>query len=117
MRKTALRPFQHLLPDELDVKVGDQLSLLQTFDDGWCICVAEEPAGSASNSIGDIRMGCVPLWVFERMPKGKEGASPMRTMRSTSLAITVEVSPPSPGTLAGPAAPWDRTNTISWSNF
>jgi len=111
MQKTALQPFQHLLPDEFDVKIGDKLSLLQTFDDGWCICVAEKPTGLSSSLNEDITMGCVPLWVFERMSYG----SPcMREMRGTSLAVTVEIKPTGPRS-AG--VPWDQTNTISWSNF
>src|SRR5258708_1195089 len=113
MHKTVLQPFHKLLPDELDVNVGDKLSLLQIFDDGWCVCVAEKTIGSKSSS-GEITMGCVPLWVFERMSKGQNGVPHMREMRSTSLAITVDIKPTGPGS-AG--APWDQANTISWSNF
>jgi len=108
MHKTALHPFQGLLPDELDVRVGDKLSLLQIFDDGWCVCVAENRPGSTSNN-QDMMMGCVPLRVFERAPKGQKDTPHMREVRTTSLAVTVENKPR--------LVSWNGTNTVSWSIF
>ena len=108
MHKTALHPFQALLPDELDVRVGDKLSLLQIFDDGWCVCVAENHPVSTSNN-EDMMMGCVPLRVFERAPKGQEDTAHMREVRTTSLAVTVENKPR--------FVSWNGTNTVSWSIF
>jgi hypothetical protein len=121
MNKKALQAFTPLLPDELPVYVDDTLSLLQIFDDGWCVCMLEEPLDGHSRAVdvgSDIRMGCVPLWVFER--KSKSGAQPLRTMRSTSLAVTIELTPQvSPaGGLDAPARPaWETQPIISWSNF
>ncbi|KAF9506715.1 hypothetical protein BS47DRAFT_1385454 [Hydnum rufescens UP504] len=121
MNKRALQAFTPLLPDELPVCVDDTLSLLQTFDDGWCVCVLEEPHNGHTQAFDpgrEIRMGCVPLWVFER--GSKRGAQPLRKMRSTSLAITVELTPqaPSAGGLDAPNRPaWEREPVISWSNF
>ncbi|KAF8314973.1 hypothetical protein DL93DRAFT_2079612 [Clavulina sp. PMI_390] len=128
MRKKALQAFEPLLPDEIPVQVGDTLSLMQQFDDGWCV-VAVEAAddhtrpGSAgkggSATAGEIKMGCVPLWVFER--KSKVPGEHMRSMRSTSLAVTVELTAsdpaPGPGGRGDGAAPWMREPLYSWSNF
>jgi hypothetical protein len=125
MHKKALQAFEPLLPDEIPVNLGDTLSLLQTFDDGWCVCAVEvdcevesghnfaPPRGSQRK---EVKMGCVPLWVFER--KSKSPGDHIRTMRSTSLTVTVELTPAGRGTeAAGRLAPWQREPIISWSNF
>lgn len=125
MHKKALQAFEPLLPDEIPVNVGDTLSLLQAFDDGWCVCAVEVDVGSGNGSslappqevpTKEVKMGCVPLWVFER--KSKNPGDHMRSMRSTSLAVTVELTPAGAGTEpAGREAPWQREPIISWSNF
>lgn len=124
MRKKALQQFEPLLPDEIPVSVGDTLSLLQQFDDGWCVCAVEvdgeseggvSVGGRAATPNKEVRMGCVPLWVFER--KSKVPGEHMRSMRSTSLAVTVELTPAEAGMDLPGRAPWQREPIISWSNF
>lgn len=126
MHKKALQGFEPLLPDEIPVKVGDTLSLLQTFDDGWCVCAVEvevdgeiESGHTLAPPWGpqrkEVKMGCIPLWVFER--KSKTPGDHMRSMRSTSLAVTIELAPAGGTEAAGRAAPWEREPIISWSNF
>ena len=105
MYKTALHPFQGLSPDELDVKVGDKLTLLQTFDDGWCVCVAEHPPGPTYNS-EDVMIGLVPLWIFDHVPKGQGHSPHMGEVRTTSWAVTADNK-----------LPEDRTDVVSWSNL
>jgi hypothetical protein len=126
MHKKALQPFEPLLPDEIPVNVGDTLSLLQTFDDGWCVCAVEVDSGGGNGSglapprtptTKEVKMGCAPLWVFER--KSKNPGDHMRSMRSTSLAVTIEMTPSGAGIepAGRVAAPWQRNPVISWSNF
>jgi len=43
--KTVIRAFTPLLPDELVLRPGEELAVLQEFDDGWCV-VAREGIGS-----------------------------------------------------------------------
>lgn len=124
MRKKALQSFEPLLPDELPVSIGDTLSLLQQFDDGWCVVAVEQDGDTAGDAdrvasgSKEVKMGCVPLWVFERKSKAPGGHT--RTMRTISLAVTIELTPTDPGMgLDGaPRAPWQREQpTVSWSNF
>jgi hypothetical protein len=89
----------------------------------------------------DIRMGCVPLCVFERESASRNPQPPVRSMRSTSLVVTVLLEPvsaasPNPSSsrdsvrsggrgalrTLSPAPqirpfPWQREPVISWSNF
>lgn len=126
MHKKALQAFEPLLPDEIPVNVGDTLSLLQTFDDGWCVCAVEVDSEGGNGSglapprapaTKEVKMGCAPLWVFER--KSKNPGDHMRSMRSTSLAVTIELTPNGAGMepAGRVAAPWQRDPVISWSNF
>lgn len=43
--RTVVRAFAPLLPDELVLRPGEELAVLQEFDDGWCV-VAREGLGS-----------------------------------------------------------------------
>ena len=125
--KTVLRAFAPLLPDELVLRSGEELVVLQEFDDGWCV-VAREGFGSSGaptppgldpddlvsptadgNSIAGsnssrgkrvLEMGTCPCWVFdETRPQDAEFARPMR---STSLGVTVSMRlPAAPGSVSG----------------
>jgi len=108
---------------------GDRFGVLQTFDDGWCVVAFEVPVQDGDEE-AEIRMGCIPLWVFEFTGGDEVGEVGVRSMRSTSLAVTVEMLA-APTTVPGgpkrgganddmleaPGKPWERANVISWSNF
>jgi hypothetical protein len=106
--------FQPVLPDELLLtKVGEQLTVVQSFDDGWCVVGKENTSGfqqkkslfkNAPEGDSDVELGVVPAWVFLKPVKGLRAERPIR---STSLGITIQ--------LDAPAA--SRDMTISWSNF
>ncbi|KII89878.1 hypothetical protein PLICRDRAFT_40059 [Plicaturopsis crispa FD-325 SS-3] len=107
--------FNPVLPDELLIThVGERLTVVQSFDDGWCV-VARESAGvfqgSKSKAFGakpsddGVELGVVPAWSFIKPVKGLRAERPVR---SSSLGITVEIE--RPGMVS-------RDEVISWSNF
>ena len=143
-RRKVLRDFDSpLLADEIEVRVGDSLCVLESFDDGWCVAIVEESVHGEAQ----VKMGCVPLWVFDRPSRFASSPPPTRSMRSTSLAVTIELTPTSldpphsPAISSYPASiresvisvnatgsaipptnqlrafPWQREPVISWSNF
>ncbi|PCH42456.1 hypothetical protein WOLCODRAFT_137920 [Wolfiporia cocos MD-104 SS10] len=91
--------FNPTLPDELVLRLGEQVSVVQSFDDGWCI-VGRDSVFKP----GEAELGAVPAWVFVKPVKGLKAERPIRT---SSLGVTV--------TLNNPGAP--REDVISWSNF
>ncbi|QRV89353.1 hypothetical protein RhiJN_17371 [Ceratobasidium sp. AG-Ba] len=92
--------FPPLLPDELVLRIGEKVTLLQTFDDEWCVV--------GRDRFGEVEVGAVPAFVFT---KAKSGEAFDRPMRSTSLGVQVEMS-------SAPGAVWSsREEVISWSNF
>ncbi|CAA7267130.1 unnamed protein product [Cyclocybe aegerita] len=110
--------FDPVLPDELLVSLGDQLTVVQSFDDGWCVVGREsEFAGlvqSAKSLFGkpsqaqqgsDVELGVVPAWCFLKPVKGLRAERPVR---SSSLGITVQMDGPGFSS---------RNELTSWSNF
>ncbi|THH16103.1 hypothetical protein EW146_g4482 [Bondarzewia mesenterica] len=93
--------FNPVLPDELVINLGEKITVVQSFDDGWCIVGRDSVFKS-----GDIEMGAVPAWVFVKPIKGLKASRPMR---SSSLGVTVEMD-------AGPGFS-SRDELVSWSNF
>ncbi|CAE6361644.1 unnamed protein product [Rhizoctonia solani] len=92
--------FPPLLPDELVLAVGDKVTLLETFDDEWCVV--------GRDRFGEVEVGAVPAYVFTKLRTGEKMERPMR---STSLGVKVEMS-------NAPGAAWSsRDEVISWSNF
>ncbi|KAG8711367.1 hypothetical protein FRC11_002992 [Ceratobasidium sp. 423] len=92
--------FPPLLPDELVLSVGEKVTLLQTFDDEWCVV--------GRDRFGEVEVGAVPAFVFTKLRAGEKIERPMR---STSLGVQVEMS-------SAPGAAWSsREEVISWSNF
>jgi hypothetical protein len=91
--------FTPILPDELVLVLGERVTILQGFDDGWCIVA--RPALHASE---DVEMGAVPAWCFVRPMKGLRSERPVR---SSSLGVTVQVEDEKR----------PREDVISWSNF
>lgn len=106
--------FDPVLPDELVTRVGEQLTVVQSFDDGWCVVGRESGSliqsakslfKTTSVAEPDVEMGVVPAWCFLKPVKGLRAERPVR---SSSLGITVNINAPSLS---------DRGNLVSWSNF
>lgn len=93
--------FSPVLPDELVISLGEKVTVVQSFDDGWCIVGRD----SFINP-GDVEMGAIPAWCFVKPVKGLKASRPMRT---TSLGVTVQIE-------SGPGFT-SRDEVISWSNF
>lgn len=111
-RTIMITAFSPLLPDELVLKQGmrEQVTVLQTYDDGWCIV--------ARTNMGVLEIGAVPEWVFG-LRKDEEAVRPMR---STSLGVTVNVpvldeGGDNDGSHWALAMTSSRASIISWSNF
>jgi hypothetical protein len=90
-----------VLPDELVLSLGERVTVLKVFDDGWCVVGRDSLVKS-----GDVEMGAVPAWCFVKPTKGLKASRPMRT---TSLGVTVQIE-------SGPGFS-SREEVISWSNF
>jgi hypothetical protein len=106
--------FDPVLPDELLLSgVGEELTLVQSFDDGWCLVGREHSTFAApAKSLfkkgdvnNDVELGVVPAWCFI---KPVQGLKTERPVRSSSLGITVQMT--------GPAFS-SRDAVLSWSNF
>ncbi|KAF7330499.1 hypothetical protein MVEN_02489300 [Mycena venus] len=110
--------FSPVLPDELLLtSLGERLTVVQAFDDGWVVVGRTHGAGSAlaqpkslfksaSPAEGDsVELGVVPAWCFLKPVKGLRAERPVR---STSLGITVQMDGPSFSS---------RNELLSWSNF
>lgn len=109
-RKVRQR-FEPVLPDELLPVLGERLTVVRSFDDGWCVVGRENSTfvHSAkslfkSQEPGDhFEIGVVPAWCFLKQVKGLRAERPIRC---TSLGVTVNMDGPS-----------SRNELISWSNF
>jgi hypothetical protein len=113
--------FDPVLPDELLIShVGERLTVVQSFDDGWCVVGRESSpiikAAVAAKSLfrsgagaaaaePDVELGVVPAWCFLKPVKGLRAERPVR---GTSLGITVQ--------LEGSGFS-SRHEVPSWSNF
>jgi len=93
--------FSPVLPDELVLSLGERVTVVQSFDDGWCVVGRDSLLKSS-----EVEMGAVPAWCFVKPVKGLKATRPMRT---TSLGVTVQID-------QGPAFS-SRDEVISWSNF
>ncbi|KAG1750190.1 hypothetical protein EDB19DRAFT_1678833 [Suillus lakei] len=112
--------FQPVLPDELPLsRVGEQLHVLQSFDDGWCLVAQNNSRPSRSSlsifnpsrlsarveSSGDnVQLGFVPAWVFIKPMKGLRVERPIRSSSAGALQGGLDAAEP-------------RDSVISWSNF
>ncbi|KAF5375592.1 hypothetical protein D9757_008507 [Collybiopsis confluens] len=106
--------FNPVLPDELSVITGEKLTVIQSFDDGWCAVGREgdntfaQPKSlfkQSEPSATNIEIGLVPAWCFIKPVVGLKGERPIR---SSSLGITVQMEGPHFSS---------RDEIISWSNF
>jgi hypothetical protein len=115
IKRKVRQVFTPLLPDELLVSVlGEQLNVIQSFDDGWCLAGRENSIyTSAAKSLfkqsprssEGVELGVVPVWCFIKPVKGLRVERPVR---SSSLGITVQMQGPGYSS---------RDEVISWSNF
>lgn len=106
--------FDPVLPDEILVRLGEQLTLVQSFDDGWCVVGREDSSfiQSAKSLFAKppppgepgVELGVVPAWCFIKPVKGLRAERPMRT---SSLGVVVNIEATGP----------DRDQVMSWSNF
>ena len=106
--------FNPVLPDELlPSRVGEELTVVQSFGDGWCLVGRQSNAfATTTKSLfreedvqNDVELGVVPAWCFL---KPIPGLSAERPVRSSSLGIAVQTSGPSFSS---------RDDVRSWSNF
>jgi len=91
--------FNPVLPDELVVSLGEHLTVMTSYEDGWCIV--------GRDSIfkpGEIELGAIPAWCFIKPVKGLHAERPLRT---SSLGVTVQIDEPTHA----------RQSVMSWSNF
>jgi len=93
--------FSPVLPDEVVLSLGEKVTVVKSFDDGWCIVGRDSLLKP-----GEVEMGAVPAWCFIKPVKGLAASRPMRT---SSLGVTVQMD-------AG-AGLSSRDELISWSNF
>lgn len=101
------------MPDELLLtSIGEQLRVVQSFDDGWCVVgrknglvlqTAKSLFKSPPLPENDVELGVVPAWCFI---KPMNGVRVERPVRSSSLGITVNMERPTA-----------RDDLVSWSNF
>ncbi|TCD60604.1 hypothetical protein EIP91_009822 [Steccherinum ochraceum] len=98
MGKRKIRQiFSPVLPDELVVSLNQEVTVINSFDDGWCI-VGKDGLG------GEVELGAVPAWCFV---KPQPGLHAQRPMRVSSLGVTINIE--APGGV--------RDSVMSWSNF
>ena len=98
-RRKVQQLFGPILPDELVVSLGERLTVMQSFDDGWCIVGRPSMLNKE-----EIELGAVPAWCFLKPVKGLRAERPMRI---GSLGVTVQLDTPTP----------ERDQVMSWSNF
>ncbi|KAL4252564.1 hypothetical protein ABKN59_004994 [Abortiporus biennis] len=87
--------FNPVLPDELVISLGEHLTIVNSYDDGWCIVGRDGLSGP--------ELGAVPAWCFIKSSPGLRAERPLRT---TSLGVTINLDVPD-----------TRSNLVSWSNF
>ncbi|EJD45975.1 hypothetical protein AURDEDRAFT_184563 [Auricularia subglabra TFB-10046 SS5] len=97
--------FTALLPDEVNVAVEDRVTVVDVYDDGWCVVL--------KSGDDDVMMGAVPAWCFDTpSPDEPEGFERTRPERKSSLGVTVELEEPD---TSGQSSRHD--SVFSWSNF
>ncbi|EPQ52639.1 hypothetical protein GLOTRDRAFT_140314 [Gloeophyllum trabeum ATCC 11539] len=99
-QRKVRQTFDPVLPDELVVALGEQLTVVQSFDDGWCVV-----GRSSVFNPGEVEMGAVPAWAFLKPVKGLRAERPMRV---SSLGVSIQLD-------AGPGFS-SRDECVSWSN-
>ena len=98
-RRKVHQIFDPVLPDELVISAGERLTVMQSFDDGWCIV-----GRPGMLNKDDVELGAVPAWCFLKPVKGLRAERPVRI---GSLGVTVQLD----------AQTAERDQVMSWSNF
>ncbi|KAI9568288.1 hypothetical protein HD554DRAFT_795433 [Boletus coccyginus] len=105
------QPFESVLTDELALRCGECLTVLRSFDDGWCVVARDTSrysraslATGMKNDGDNVDVGLVPTWVFT---KPLEGNASVRPFRSTSLNALHSGHDPA----------FTRNGILSWANF
>lgn len=96
--------FTALLPDEISLEVGDRVTVVDVYDDGWCVVLS---------SGAEVVMGAVPAYCFADADADKpEGFEHTRPERKGSLGVKVELEEQD---TSGHSSRHD--SVFSWSNF
>ncbi|KIM84142.1 hypothetical protein PILCRDRAFT_399459 [Piloderma croceum F 1598] len=88
--------FTPVLPDELRLtRLGECLTVVKSFDDGWCIASRARycppyPESSCTSKVDSngVELGAVPAWCFIKPVNGLRSERPFRR---SSLGITMDV--------------------------
>lgn len=126
MARPVRQAFEPSLPDELALRRGEYITVIQSFDDGWFLVARDAPSPSRTSRISswtkkgkekekeketsktdgdDVDIGLVPAWVFVKPLKGVTVTRPMRSSSLNALNLDHQ------GLGDG------RGNIISWSLF
>lgn len=107
--------FDPVLPDELSpLRYGECLTVLQSFDDGWCLVARDTSRSSRTSRLsawmksnGDnVDIGLVPALVFDKPLKAITVTRPFRSTSVNALHFGQSLAPD-----------FARDAIISWSNF
>ncbi|KAF7985737.1 hypothetical protein HWV62_2348 [Athelia sp. TMB] len=108
--------FAPLLPDELLLgKVGEKLTIVKPFDDGWCLVsrLAHDALADAScSAVRGDHLGVVPAWCFVEPARGHK-QKPQRPVRRSSAGISAEMDMQFETEAEGKR----RSKALSWSDF
>ncbi|KAG9314921.1 hypothetical protein JVU11DRAFT_4029 [Chiua virens] len=105
--------FEPTLPDELSVsRRGEYVTVLQSFDDGWCLIGRDASPSSRISNISawiatnndHVDVGLVPAWVFIKSHKGITFTPPIRNTSVNALHL-------------GQSPAVTRDAIVTWSNF
>ncbi|PCH42457.1 hypothetical protein WOLCODRAFT_137921 [Wolfiporia cocos MD-104 SS10] len=100
-RRKVRQAFRPTRADELAVRAGERVALVQAYVDGWCIVGRE-----STKRRGDIELGAVPLWVFVA---AADGCQPERPKRSVSLSVAITLDAP-----GGPCFKWSNKERVRY---
>ena len=106
--RKILQTYTPILPDELLVSLGESFTLVQSFDDGWCVVGRDRTLPTPDSGVRtpeNIELGVIPEWCF--VPP-VIGLLMDRPIRSSSLGITAHKDSPRSSS---------RDEILSWSNF
>jgi len=108
--------FTPQLPDELLLgKIGEELTIVKPFDDGWCLVSrlahSASPEEPRTTVHGDY-LGVVPAWSFMEPSRGQK-QKPQRPVRRSSAGISAEMDVQ----FKAEAGRKRRSKAMSWSDF
>ncbi|KZP00341.1 hypothetical protein CALVIDRAFT_533350 [Calocera viscosa TUFC12733] len=79
-RRAVQSPFSPSLPDELLVRAGEDVAVLECFDDGWSVVQRPLPAAEGGGGGGGVEQGVIPTQCWAGLPREElePGQVPMR---------------------------------------